>query len=211
MSRRRAARRSRLCSRLADGADGPRDFALVTPGHLTRLALVSRRGALAREAANALARHAPEFSARMGATRGQRLFALLLVAAAAAGALFAPRAATAAAFMLLSFVFLSAFILRFEAMAAARAAEPADAPPQDDADLPVYTIVVPLYREAAVLPQLLGALSALDYPAAKLDIKLVIECDDAEMLEGDGQCGEIARTDERRDRQRGRGEHHRVG
>ena len=33
-----------------------------------------------------------------------------------------------------------------------------------EADLPVYTILVPLYREAAVLDELLGSLARLDYP-----------------------------------------------
>ncbi|MDE2630449.1 MAG: glycosyltransferase family 2 protein [Alphaproteobacteria bacterium] len=44
--------------------------------------------------------------------------------------------------------------------------------------LPTYTILVPLYREAKVLPQLARSLSALDYP--RLDIKLVVEEDDQE-------------------------------
>lgn len=51
----------------------------------------------------------------------------------------------------------------------------------DDSRLPVYTVAVPLYREEAVLRQLVKALSALDYPAAKLDIRLLIEADDAGM------------------------------
>jgi cellulose synthase/poly-beta-1,6-N-acetylglucosamine synthase-like glycosyltransferase len=49
----------------------------------------------------------------------------------------------------------------------------------DDARLPVYTVAVPLYRELAVLQQLTDALGALDYPPAKLDIRLLIEADDS--------------------------------
>lgn len=49
-------------------------------------------------------------------------------------------------------------------------------------DLPVYTILVPLYREAGVVSQLVTALSALNWPAAKLDIKLICEADDSETL-----------------------------
>ena len=52
--------------------------------------------------------------------------------------------------------------------------------PLRDADLPVYTVIVALHREAAVVRKLVGALDALDYPRAKLDIKLVIEVDDHE-------------------------------
>ena len=49
--------------------------------------------------------------------------------------------------------------------------------------LPTYTILCPLYREAGVLPQLLKACSEIDYPGSKLDIKLLVEEDDAETLE----------------------------
>ena len=49
-----------------------------------------------------------------------------------------------------------------------------------DADLPVYTVMVPLFREAKVLPILADALRKLDYPASKLDIKLIFEEVDVE-------------------------------
>ncbi len=52
--------------------------------------------------------------------------------------------------------------------------------PLADAQLPVYTVLVPLYREAKALPGLVEALCALNYPAAKLDIKLLVEEDDTE-------------------------------
>jgi len=47
-----------------------------------------------------------------------------------------------------------------------------------DADLPTYTILIPLYREALVLPRLVAGLSGLDYPPEKLDIQLLMEEDD---------------------------------
>lgn len=52
----------------------------------------------------------------------------------------------------------------------------------NEASLPIYTILVPLYREASVLPILLAGLSRLDYPATKLDVKLLLEADDHETL-----------------------------
>lgn len=45
-------------------------------------------------------------------------------------------------------------------------------------DLPTYTVLVPMYREPEVLPILAAALRRLDYPHAKLDVKLVLEADD---------------------------------
>jgi cellulose synthase/poly-beta-1,6-N-acetylglucosamine synthase-like glycosyltransferase len=52
-----------------------------------------------------------------------------------------------------------------------------------DEELPEYTILVPLYREAASLPNLARALDALDYPKSKLDVQLLLEADDAETIE----------------------------
>lgn len=49
-----------------------------------------------------------------------------------------------------------------------------------DADLPTYSILVPMFREAQVLPDLVAAISALDYPAAKLDVLLILESVDLE-------------------------------
>jgi cellulose synthase/poly-beta-1,6-N-acetylglucosamine synthase-like glycosyltransferase len=50
----------------------------------------------------------------------------------------------------------------------------------DERELPVYTIMIPLYREAAVLPKLAESISQLDYPPSKLDVKLILEEDDLE-------------------------------
>lgn len=47
-----------------------------------------------------------------------------------------------------------------------------------EAHLPTYTILVPLYREALVLPRLVEHLGRLDYPADKLEIQLLMEEDD---------------------------------
>jgi cellulose synthase/poly-beta-1,6-N-acetylglucosamine synthase-like glycosyltransferase len=47
-----------------------------------------------------------------------------------------------------------------------------------DQDLPVYTVLVPMYKEPGVLPILAAALRRMDYPRSKLDIKLVLEAGD---------------------------------
>lgn len=47
-----------------------------------------------------------------------------------------------------------------------------------DAELPTYTVLVPMYKEPEVLPSLTDALRKLDYPLSKLDIKLILEEDD---------------------------------
>jgi glycosyltransferase XagB len=49
-----------------------------------------------------------------------------------------------------------------------------------DRELPVYSVLVPLFREAGVLPGLVRALDALDYPRAKLEVLLILEAADME-------------------------------
>lgn len=53
----------------------------------------------------------------------------------------------------------------------------------DNASLPVYTILIPMYKEAESLPNMLSAMKNMDYPPEKLDIKLVLEADDFETLD----------------------------
>jgi len=53
----------------------------------------------------------------------------------------------------------------------------------DDRELPVYTILIPVYKEAEVLPNLLEAVNRLDYPTTKLDIKVLMEADDLDTIE----------------------------
>jgi len=52
----------------------------------------------------------------------------------------------------------------------------------EDSSLPVYTVLVPLYRETGVFSQLMRAIQALDWPKAKLDVRLLLEEDDDETI-----------------------------
>jgi cellulose synthase/poly-beta-1,6-N-acetylglucosamine synthase-like glycosyltransferase len=52
-----------------------------------------------------------------------------------------------------------------------------------DADLPSYTILIPLFREAEVLGKLVHGLSELDYPVEKLQIMLLLEENDTVTVE----------------------------
>lgn len=51
-----------------------------------------------------------------------------------------------------------------------------------DDELPIYTILTPVYKEAAVLPELLKSITNLDYPKIKLDVKVLLEEDDTETI-----------------------------
>jgi cellulose synthase/poly-beta-1,6-N-acetylglucosamine synthase-like glycosyltransferase len=72
--------------------------------------------------------------------------------------------------------------LRVLALTAAQPLRLRPPPPVDPAALPVYSVMVALYREREVIPQLLVALGRLQWPRSKLEIKLVCEEDDHETL-----------------------------
>jgi len=129
-----------------------------------------------------LARWAPEFSARVRMSWAQIIIAMLACVLFASVAFYWPNAAFTSANIVFSIWFSALILLRAAALVYApfyeQASRNTTAPSAMAADLPVYTILVPLYREAAVLAQLSNALKALHYPAAKLDIKLLLEEDD---------------------------------
>ena len=108
--------------------------------------------------------------------------ALWLTAAVAAfiyaALVYTPHTLTALHYVALAF-FAIAILVRLLAAAQltpklSRIAEPAR--------FPTYTILCPLYREANVAPDLIAALSRIDYPLHALDIKILIEGDDVETL-----------------------------
>lgn len=55
-------------------------------------------------------------------------------------------------------------------------------PPPRPSDLPRYSILVALFREAEVVGQLIERLSRIDYPADRLEGFLILEVDDPETL-----------------------------
>jgi len=59
-----------------------------------------------------------------------------------------------------------------------------------DADLPKYTILVPAYNEPEVVGDLIGAMTALEYPRNKLQVLLLLEADDDVTIAAAKDCGD---------------------
>ncbi|KNY20071.1 glycosyl transferase [Methylobacterium sp. ARG-1] len=174
------APRGRLIAELLDAPRRAAMPAITSPTHLREAVFAAIPGAVADHAAQDLRRHMPEQAVpHEPASRWLLLLALASIAALCLFALLPPplaRAVTLAGQGL--FLAMTTFRLTAPVIAAPVAAAPVDLLP--DAELPVYTVLVALHREAAVVPRLILGLAALDYPAAKLDIKLLIEADDPE-------------------------------
>lgn len=135
------------------------------------------------EATFGLERAHPEFSAREVITPAQ-CRAFLFVALVIGGAAFvAPGYTVLAIVALLGCWFVANAVFRawLVWLGSHPVAEPVPAPVAD-CDLPLYSILVPLYREANVVPRLLRALTDLDYPRDLLDIKIILEADDRETI-----------------------------
>lgn len=142
---------------------------------------------LTAQAIHGLTRRFPDESAGQGLTAGQRVFFALLSAGLAISLLISPLLTLHTVAGIVTLFFGLVVSLRIAACINMLVFRPFPRQGNStttvpDADLPVYTILVPLFREKAVLPQLTKALLQLDYPAAKLDIKLIFESSDPETL-----------------------------
>lgn len=137
---------------------------------------------LAHKAANSLAEQSPEFSVAppapiqrhsvMSAARH-----LLRLALPVTVLVLAPLAMLDICGIVLSIWFLLFTSLRLAGSISPRKA--VVSPPRLSEDqLPIYTVVAALYREASSVAPLIQYIGELDYPREKLDIKLVIERDD---------------------------------
>lgn len=96
--------------------------------------------------------------------------------------ILAPFETLLAAHGFVSVFFLGCVLLRVLALATAAAPEAEPLVPFHAHDMPVYTVLVALYREAGIVPELLVALGRLQWPRSKLEIKLVCEADDDDTL-----------------------------
>ena len=162
-------------------ADHPRMRArlrLAPPGALRAALLARVRPLLAARAAGSLFDRHPDLSARIVANAWQGLVVGALLVALPVALWIAPGEVWVALHFVFSFFFLACVGLRFAALASIQRLRSQKAPEVPAADLPFYSVLVALYREAEVVPELVAALQRVDWPASKLDIKLVCEADD---------------------------------
>ncbi len=155
---------------------------LVLPSALRRAIIMRSRGALLADARSSLFVTHPEFSARLVATGAQGLALGSTLVLLAVGLVLAPSATWLALHVVFSLFFLPCVCLRMLPLAGAVPPAPALLLPVDRTALPVYSVLVALYREAPIVPQLMVALSRIDWPRSKLEIKLVCEADDHDTL-----------------------------
>jgi hypothetical protein len=143
------------------------------------------RDALAlQDAVEGLAARSPELSAATGLPAWQKAALAGLLAAIGGGALLAPEATLVALLAVMAVPFLLVVTLRavslWHLLKGAPPLMREEAAPAADDPLPLYSVLVPLYREAGVVAHLLEALAQIDYSADRLEIILIVESVDFE-------------------------------
>ncbi len=116
---------------------------------------------------------------------GQKVGVLVAGVALAAGLVVAPVPTVVAVMAVLVLFFMAANLMKVVLISKAlnhphlaTVSVTGDRVPDDE--LPVYTILLPVYHEASMLTQLVDGVLSLDYPEDRLDVKLLLEADDTE-------------------------------
>jgi cellulose synthase/poly-beta-1,6-N-acetylglucosamine synthase-like glycosyltransferase len=144
-------------------------------------------------ASDALADTLPELSARRGRRSPyRRMLSAVVVAGVGVIAILQPLP-TALVFVALMIVaYATTLAHRVWLMGAALRNDPTVYVPDDvaravlDHELPVYTVLVPAYREPEVVSAVVASMAALEYPADRLEVLLLLEQDDTETIAAAG-------------------------
>lgn len=144
---------------------------------------------LSDEATWGLWRRNPDQSARTVLNRPQTITLVAVVVLGALVTITYPVATVQVAVAVGSIAFLVSVLFKVLVCAVGARYErdegitDADVAAVADDELPVYTVLVPVYREANVIGDLIGNLSQLDYPAEKLEVFILLEEDDQETID----------------------------
>jgi hypothetical protein len=177
------APRCLMARRLADPLEGQprwlRPYRLTSSEQLRRFVIRHGRQALGRRAADELRQRLPLLSNAPRKKSWRSSMAMVLVVLTVLALVFAPGPTIGVWGIILSMIFLATAALRLWSLTVTD--EVSRWPPRvTDDELPVYTVICALYREAAVADRLVSAIRALDYPPEKLDVIFVLEADDRE-------------------------------
>ncbi len=178
-----------LLSRVRSQFPGGFALSMTTPWELRQAILRIYQGAIADDAANNLWNQNPKLSARIVLSRGQKIGGAIALLLFVVSAILWPWPTVTGVVTVGSLAFLAGTAFKF--FVALRGAKydvverisDADVAALPDSDLPVYTVLVPVFREANIVGQLVGNLGKLDYPVDKLEVLILLEEDDDETRE----------------------------
>ncbi len=117
------------------------------------------------------------FSALSGLSWPQKIILPIGLIALVVASLRAPSFLSALLYGLLWTAFMGNALLRLLASGIKAAVTPSYASATDEM-MPSYSVIIALYKEAGLVPQVLEAMRALDYPRERLEILFALEADD---------------------------------
>lgn len=137
-------------------------------------------------AAHGLAERNPALSARTVLSRGQRIGGVIAAALLLACLLRWPSVTVASVTAVLSVCFLAGIVFKFwVSLVGARFDLTEQITAEDvaalrDEDLPMYSVLVPVFREANIVHDLVRNLEVLDWPKDRLEVLVLVEAEDHE-------------------------------
>jgi glycosyltransferase XagB len=167
----------------AFGAECVVELRTTTPLDIERALTAAFHVDLIERSTAGLLTRRPEQSAASGLSRSQRTTMLLLGLLIMAGLVLSWTWTLPAFVLFANVVFFGAIVFKLICVLAGTASRvtlTAPAVQRNDRDLPLYTVLVPVYREANVIGDLIENLAALDYPEEKLEVLVLLEADDEE-------------------------------
>ena len=168
------------------GAGARINLRTTTPLDIERTIIFCFREHIVRRSTGELLARRPDLSAASGCSAAQRRALLALGLAALAGFAVSWQLTLGLLVAAANVTFLGAVMFKLVACVVGMVCGSRGAPTgaeRDDRLLPLYTVLVPVYREANVIGELMRNLGALDYPAEKLEILVLLESDDTETIE----------------------------
>ena len=156
---------------------------LAAPSSLRTALLQRSRDKMLDEAQNRLFLSMPQYCARIVASGRQGIYIGMLLIVLPIFLSIWPFTTMLALHFLGFLAFSACVTLRVMALSGLQKMRLTKLPQPKAYDFPVYSVLVALYHEREVLPQLLTALERLKWPRSKLEIKLLCEADDHETLD----------------------------
>jgi cellulose synthase/poly-beta-1,6-N-acetylglucosamine synthase-like glycosyltransferase len=135
-----------------------------------------------------------KFCSHITFTRGQKLYYITLFVLVLLGFAYRWDVSLAILTFLLSIIYLGSAIFRTTSVLLSlkgngdHVVSNIEISQLTDDDLPIYTILIPLYHEGNIASKIVSHLNKLDYPTEKLDIKLLLEADDSETISAIKSC-----------------------
>ncbi|MBY0442571.1 MAG: glycosyltransferase [Mycobacteriaceae bacterium] len=123
-----------------------------------------------------LADRMPNMAARNGIRSWQKIAGVSAAAVLAVAALLAPLLVLLVLLGVTSVIALSTVVVSIVGLRQAKV--PRVAPELADEQLPIYTVLVPAYREEEVIGEMVTCLTKLDYPVDRLDVIFLVESTD---------------------------------